>query len=161
MVWEIDNVLFELTFSASLVSSKSRFCFRTGTGRALSQTSCHILPGIFMRWLNSNFFTVCSSFVAASTCFSSTSTQSRGEYHRTKSSSTQPGLAAFNFSGLFKLFGVYKWLGICTLKLCMSDRSEALWILALSRAASSLLPKFTRTDACCSSMSSVIGVDSF
>lgn len=39
------------TFSASFVSSKSRFCLRTGTGRALCHTSAHMLPGIRMRKL--------------------------------------------------------------------------------------------------------------
>lgn len=43
------TVLF--TFSASFVSSKSRFCLRTGTGRALCHTSAHMLPGIRMRKL--------------------------------------------------------------------------------------------------------------
>ena len=51
-LWGIgEKRLSDNTFSASLVSSKSRFCLRTGTERALCHTSTHILPGIRMRRL--------------------------------------------------------------------------------------------------------------
>lgn len=40
----------------------------------------------------------------------------------------------------------------------MSERSEVLCILALTLAASSVVPNLARTVACSQSMSSVIGV---
>ena len=48
----ICTLYYICTFSASFVSSKSRFCLRAGTALALFQTSTHMFPGIVIRWLN-------------------------------------------------------------------------------------------------------------